>query len=264
MRRLIFATTLLCVTLPAWGQGFVWNSGGDSGYLGVMLRDVSADDVAQSRLPAETGAVVTEVTPDSPAAEAGLRDGDVIVEVAGLPILSARQLQRVIADNPPDRTLTLGIVRSGNHQTLSVKLGQRRERGFEAMPRIEVEPFKKQEGPHVFQFRGDGPDIRILRTGPKLGIEGHAVNPDLAQALNLGTEKGVLVLSVIHDSAADRAGVKAGDVIVAVSGESVEDLDGLRERLKEGRLDLEIERAGQRLNLSVNLDKEGRQTGVRL
>ncbi len=268
MKRSVFVLSLLfllLLTAPAWGQGFVWSSGGELGFLGVQLRDVTADDVTQSRLPSETGAVITEVTPDSPAAEAGLLDGDVIVEVAGLPILSARHLQRVIADNPPDRTLTLGIIRSGNRQTVSVKLGRRRgERRLEAMPHFEVRPFDKDDGPNLFRFRGEGPDIRILRDGPRLGIEGHAVNPDLSRALNLGADKGVLVLRVLPDSAADRAGVKAGDVIVAVSGQPVEDLEGLRKSLKQGRVDLDIERSGQRLNLSVEWDKEERPEGVRL
>lgn len=263
MKRSIFVLSLLLMASPVWSQGFVWTSGGESGYLGVRLRDVSADDAKQLRLPSETGAVVAEVTPDSPAAEAGLIDGDVIVEVAGLPILSARHLQRVIADNPPDRTLTLGIIRAGNRQSLPVKLGERRGgRAFE-MPRLEAPPLEKEDGPHVFRFRGEGPEIRIFRQGPRLGIEGHAVSSDLAQALNLATDKGVLVLTVLPDSAADRAGVKAGDVIVAVSGVAIESLDALRENLKEGKVDLEVERSGRRLHLSVDLNREERP-GVRL
>lgn len=263
MKRMILLLGLFLAATPAMAQGMLWNLEGDGGYLGVQLRDVTAQDVTDWRLPSETGAVVTEVVADSPAAEAGLMADDVVVDVAGLPVLSARHFQRVIGDNPPDRNLTLTIYRSGRQQTVAVQLGERP--GMVRTPRrgFEVRPFQGGSPPE-FRFKGPGPNIEIFGDRPRLGIEGHALSRDLAQALKLGVDQGILVLSVSPDSPAERAGLKVGDVIVKAAGSAIKDLDQLRDALEGKSVDLEIRRGSQKLNLTAELEEKDSPDRVKL
>jgi membrane-associated protease RseP (regulator of RpoE activity) len=226
-------------------------------WLGVTLKDVTAEKARDLKLPGEYGALVASVDEDSAAAKAGLQKSDVIVEFAGERVRSAAQLRRLIRETPAGRTLSLQIIRDGQARTLSAKL-QTRTRGFQfevpeihipeiTMPRTYPEPF----------YRG----FSLLFDGGKasLGISGDELTTQLASYFGVKQGKGVLVREVVVGSAAANAGLKAGDVIVAVDGKSVATVAELRQALE-----IKPGEEKRKLNLTVVRDRHEQTVPVEL
>jgi serine protease Do len=188
--------------------------------LGVMLKDVTDESVKEHKLPGEFGAIITEVEPDSPAAKAGLQKGDVILQFAGERVRSVAELRRMVRETPSGRAVTLEISRDGKVQDLSAKLEGHKDQFSWVAPKLEI--------PHV-----DMPNFTFyLHTdGPRLGISGDDLTKQLATYFGVKQGKGVLVREVMVGSAAERAGVKAGDVIVAVDSKSIGNVGQLRDAL---------------------------------
>jgi len=227
-------------------EEFFFDDGG--AWLGVTLHDVTADKATELKLPGEYGALVEEVREDSPAAKAGLAKGDVILEFAGEHVRSAAQMRRLIRETPPGRTVALLISRNGQTRTLNVKLMARHESFSFQVPQIHVQPFPNQD----FEYR-------LLSPGPRLGISGEDLTSQLATYFDVKQGKGVLVREVEAGSAAEKAGLKAGDVITRVENIEVSSLEGLRQALPrdfEGKkkISLLIVRERREQTLSVELE----------
>src|SRR5438034_2902733 len=94
------------------------------GYLGVRIQPLTPDLAKEFKLPADTGALVGEVTPKTPAAEAGLKEGDVIIEFNGKKVADDRHLRLMAAQTPPGTRVTLKALRDGKEQTFTVKPGE--------------------------------------------------------------------------------------------------------------------------------------------
>ncbi len=202
-------------------------AGDDGGraWIGVRLGDVTAEKAQELKLPGEYGAVVTKVEPDSPAAKAGLENNDVILEFAGERVWSVAELRRIVRETPPGRTVSLRVSRAGQVRTVSLKLESHGSDFFSQipappmvrMPEVRVQPFD-------FHFG--------LMGGPRLGIDGDELTSQLANYFGVKQGKGVLVREVKSDSAAEKAGLKAGDCIVAIDGKEVGSVDELRDALR--------------------------------
>src|SRR5271170_1830441 len=93
--------------------GFSSEDWGSGSYLGVDMRDITADRLATLHLKDERGVEVTMVDQDAPAGKAGLKEQDVVLTLNGTDVQSVEQLRRMIRETPPGRTVTLGISRSG-------------------------------------------------------------------------------------------------------------------------------------------------------
>lgn len=220
---------------------------GRGGQLGVVVEDLDADGL-KAAAGAASGVRIEEVDEDSPAAKAGLREGDIVVEVDGDRVRSARQFSRLIQETPEGRSVALGIVRDGSRRTLTVtpesrgfafgfdgdRIGRDVARGLR-----EIEPRLRELEPRLREFRFDGPfsfdlDMMPRMTSPRgrLGVTLNALSPQLAEYFG-AAEGGVLVSSVTKDSAAEKAGLKAGDVITTVNGERVRDTDDLIDELRD-------------------------------
>jgi len=226
-------------------EEFFFDDGG--AWLGVTLRDVTADKAHELKLPGEYGALVEEVSEDSPAATAGLAKGDVILEFAGERVRSAAQMRRLIRETPAGRTVALLISRNGQARTLNVTLKARHESFSFQVPQIHVQPFPNQD----FEYR-------MLSPGPRLGISGEDLTSQLATYFGVKQGKGVLVREVESGSAAEKAGLKAGDVITRVEDTEVSGLEGLRHALPrdfEGKkkISLLIVRERREQTLTVEL-----------
>ena len=197
-------------------------------WLGVTLKDITADKVRDLKLPGEYGALVESVDADSPAAKAGLQKGDVIVEFAGERVRSEAQLRRLIRETPAGRTVSLQVIRDGQARALNAKL-QSRTNHFNfniQVPEIHIPPIN----PQLFDFRGF--NFHFDGGRPNLGISGDELTTQLASYFGVKQGKGVLVREVLVGSPAEKAGLKAGDVIVAVDGKSVATVTELREALE--------------------------------
>ena len=94
------------------------------GYLGISMNDVTPDNASFFNLPDATGAIVSQVTPDSPASRAGLKSGDVLRELNGSKIMNGSQLQVAVSQTAPGTDIELGILRNGKPETLTVKVGE--------------------------------------------------------------------------------------------------------------------------------------------
>jgi serine protease Do len=212
--------------------------------LGISIREVEEEDVKSGRLSSPAGAVVEEVSEDSPAASGGLRKGDIIVEFDGERVRSARQLTRLVQETADGRKSTTVVVRDGQRVTLTVE--PRAGSGFgvdrlydfadwgnnlalRVPPRaaVPVVPTPRAPTPPSSIWRMD--DL-LNRGGARLGITVDSLSPQLAAYF--GTKEGVLVTSVQDNSTAAKIGVKAGDVITSVNGTSVDDPSELRRRLQ--------------------------------
>ncbi len=205
---------------------------GDGGsWLGVETREVTAENVKELKLPAERGALVGKIIPDSPAAKAGLKDKDVITEVNGQRVEGTAQFRRMIREIPAGRPAQLTVLRDGKSQSLSVTLGKLQSH---AMPEI-----MRSTAPGAFAFRipdlpevGDFDELRALgEVGigqPRLGIDAEDLRGELGNYFGAPDGEGILVRRVFDDSPAAKAGLKSGDVITSVNGTRVRNVRELR------------------------------------
>ena len=203
-------------------------------WLGVETREVTSENAKELKLPAERGVVVADVTKDSPAAKAGLKEKDVITEVNGQRVEGAAQFRRMIHEIPAGRTAQLTVWRDGRAQTLSATLGKAEERhdiwmgatpGTFAfrMPEVQI-----PEMPSMDLGEGMG----MVMTGrPRLGIDAEDIGGQLGSFFGAPDGEGILVRSVNSGSPAEKAGMKAGDVITSCNGERVRSLGDLRQKL---------------------------------
>jgi serine protease Do len=254
--------------------GTITISGGDEGgpsFLGIEARDVTPENVKQDKLQAERGVVVGRVAPDSPASKAGLKETDVITEVDGQRVEGATQFRRMIREIPPGRIVQLTVWRDGRAQTLSAKLDQAEELhrvmsgtmpGSFAfrMPDVEVPEMPElhetpdgSDGPIV--ALGDGGELVIPSLHPRLGIDAEDIGGQLGSFFGVPDGEGVLVRSVSSGSAAEKGGLKAGDVITKFDGERIRSLGELREKLaaKNDTATLTVTRSKAEMTLSVVL-----------
>jgi predicted metalloprotease with PDZ domain len=216
----------------------MWLDGRGSS-IGVRVRDLSGEDLEKTKLPQGSGAVVDDVEDDSPAEKAGLRRGDVIVEFDGERVRSARQLSRLVQETPDGRSVRATIVRDGSRQTLDVtpeagaRFGRRGDVTID-LPDLEREVERGLRAlPRNFSFDFDWDAV----PGPRLGARGRLgvrLQPLTEQlAAHFGASEGVLVSSVDEGSPAGKAGLKAGDVIMAVNGRAVSEPGDVSRELRD-------------------------------
>jgi serine protease Do len=236
--------------------------------LGIEAREVTPENVKEYKLPAERGVLVGRVAPDSPASKAGLKETDVVTEVDGQRVEGATQFRRMIREIPAGRTVKLTVWRDGRTQSLSAKLDQAEElhrvmggtmpgsfafRGPEGeipeMPELHAMP----DGPVVALDGGD--DFVISSMHPRLGIDAEDIGGQLGGYFGVPDGEGVLVRSVNAGSAAEKGGLKAGDVITKFDGERIHSLGELREKLaaKSETATLSVTRNKTEMTFSVEL-----------
>jgi serine protease Do len=207
-------------------------------WLGIETREVTSELVQELKLPAERGVVVSRVTSDSPAAKAGLKEKDVITEVNGQRVEGSAQFRRMIHEIPPGRSAQLTVWRDGRAQTLSATLGKAEE---------GTRVWTNKAAPGTFAFRL--PDVTeipgipsmdfdfdngiMVTPGihPRLGIDAEDISGQLGAYFGAPDGEGVLVRNVDPGSAAEKAGLKAGDVITSFNGERIHSLGDLRRKI---------------------------------
>ncbi|MGH6815212.1 MAG: Do family serine endopeptidase [Hyphomicrobiaceae bacterium] len=182
------------------------------GWLGVRIQNVDEDTASSLGLAEARGAVVTEVTPGSPAASAGIKVHDAILSVNGDKIADSRDLARKIAELPPNSTADVRVMRQGSEQAFKIKLG--------------TFPGSKQE--LAKHERGGGTAPADVTRMNSLGLSLASV----ASKRGAGTE-GVLITDVDTTSDSAAKGLKEGDVILAVNGQSVATPAEVQEEVKK-------------------------------
>jgi serine protease Do len=210
--------------------------------IGVSIRDVEESDSKTAKEVA-AGVIVEDVATESPAEKAGIRKGDAIVEFDGERVRSVRQLTRVVGETPSGRTVSAVLLREGQKTTVSITPrddGRFSFSGFDDLADLSPEfsfrlapkvtpptpptPPRPPNPPMVWDFDG------LLGRSSRLGISIEALSAQLAEYF--GTKEGVLVSSVTDNSAAAKAGIKAGDVITSFNGSTINDPQDLRHRIQ--------------------------------
>jgi serine protease Do len=190
----------------------------ERGLLGVQIQPVTEDLAKSMSLDSEKGALVAQVTPDSPALAAGIKSGDVIKSVDGKDIASIRDLTRMISAVKPGTSVKLGVWRDGKDMTVNAKIGDQKDEA------------------KVVKTSGDKPDADKKAEPLSYGVSLAPLSDEARQELKLGDSvKGAVIAAVEPGSPADDQGLKAGDVLQQVGKDSVDSPKMAAEKLKEAK-----------------------------
>lgn len=232
----------------------------DSGWLGVEIGEVTAQKAKDLKLAEVRGVVVEEVEPGSPADKAGLKQNDVILEYDSQNVEGTVQFRRLVRETPPGRKISLTLGRDGRTQNLSVELADRNAY-YEKRMRGMTNDFGRTFAFRAPQFDFHGPETLMWMNsgGPVLGVEAEDLNGQLGAYFGAPGDSGVLVRAVRSGTPAEKAGLKAGDVIIKVDGQAVKSVSELRDQLREKRdqknVTLSLLRRGAPLTVSVKIEQ---------
>jgi C-terminal processing protease CtpA/Prc len=267
---------------------------GNDAYLGVYMEEVTAERMKTLNLTEERGAVITKVIAGGPAEKAGLKENDVIVAFNSRRVDTVREVQRLLGETPAGRSVIFEVIRGGAHQNISVTLGKRSghlgwfDGHGEAFKRLQgdltqnrlfnqelTEKMKAQAedmakrsrefqgrvfslprdwGNLTFDFNGRG-----FWGGTRLGVSVESMTDQLAEYFGVKGGKGILVTEVADNSAAAKAGLKAGDVIIEIDNQKADDpgdlINSLRQKT-EGQIELKVIRKGDEKKITITLEKQ--------
>ena len=178
-------------------------------WLGVSIQQVTPDLAKTLALGEPRGALVADVVADSPAAKAGMKQGDVITEFDGKPVKSSHDLPRIVADTPVGKNVAVKVLREGKETTVRAMLAVLDEQ-------------------HLASRSGGAP------ARAKLGMALQDITPEMAQGLGLKEPRGVVVTQIEPGSPADAAGLQVGDVILEVNRAKVRNLREAQQALEKG------------------------------
>jgi serine protease Do len=227
----------------------------DEGWLGVSINEVNDAEAREAKLARLAGVYVNSVQPDSPAAKAGVKAHDIIVEYNGHPVQGVLQFRRLVRETPPGRSISMRVWRAGRQQTLSAKVESRRMLLESGMPM-----------PMTGRIRVERPFAMFREFGmhPLLGVRAEEVSGQLGQYFQVPGGRGVLVVEVNAASAAQKAGMKAGDVIYQVNGKpvgtTVELEQALRSDCSANGVSVGVVRKGVTLQLRVTIECPSQMT----
>ena len=182
------------------------------------------------KLKEERGVEVTMVDQDAPAGKAGVKEHDVILALNGTPVESGAQLRRLIRETPPGRIVTLNISRDGQPLSMKVQLADRRK----AMAwNSNNKDFKLAIPPVPPMPEFDVPvSVVVVHSSMRSGLAVENITPQLGEFFGVKSGNGVLIRSVEKGSRAEKAGFRAGDVVVKVNEQPVHDASDFTHALR--------------------------------
>jgi serine protease Do len=208
------------ITLAKWVSEQLMETGTvQRAFLGVGIQQVTSDLSRQLGLTTVQGALVSDVQPDSAAAAAGLRPGDVVIRFNDQPVLTPRGLQNLVERATLDETHQIVIVRDGVEQTIEVTLHKRPD-----VVTTELSKPANDKQPQSSEFGNLGLDVSEL-------------SADVARQLGVSNVSGVVITNVVPGGAAERAGLEVGMVISRVGSQAVSSLEEFRAAVEEAELE---------------------------
>src|SRR6202166_2783607 len=273
MRNYVVASVLLLPLLLGFSQAaqswpvesreqpFAFSSedSGTSSYLGVDISDVTTERLSALKLKEEKGVEVTMVDQDAPAGKAGIKEHDVILTMNGTSIESGAQLRRMIHEMPPGRIVSFGLSRDGQPLTIKVQLEDRRSE-FSHMGKskddfhVEIPPIPPM--PNMPDFDIPNMGVAYVHSSMRSGMMVENLTPQLGEFFGAKGGTGVLVRSVEKGSLAEKAGLRAGDVIIRVGQQAVHDTSDFSHALRShspGTVNVNVIRDKKEQTLTLTL-----------
>ena len=195
------------------------------GWLGVSIMSVNEDVKEDWDLSADKGVLVTYVVNDGPADNAGIKRGDVILKYEGRSVRYSDELIEYVRKTPPGEKAKIEIDRNGKSKKFEVTIEKNKRK-------IVLRSFG--DGGHKFTFYSNDSESGFL------GVDMYDLTDGLREYFKVEEDEGVLVVNVIEDSPAEKAGFKSGDVIVKVDKRVIEDSDDLRKAISRHEPDEKV------------------------
>jgi serine protease Do len=239
-------------------------------FLGVHAEDVTKENMGRYNMREVRGVAVTEVVKDSPAEKAGLRKDDVILSFNGEAVTSTRKLSRLVSESSADQNVRLTISRGGSEQEVSATLAKR-ENIFNGKWNDEFngkfnnelkQKMEKMQKDFPKMKDGDGNFVFSWGAHRRIGVSTEPLSKQLAEYF--GVSEGILITSVVENSPAAKAGLKAGDVITAVDGEKVDspgDVTRAINKKEDGSITLTVVRDHNSRSVTVTPEKSPQSSG---
>jgi serine protease Do len=178
------------------------------GWLGVLIQQITPEIAEGLGIKDVKGVLVSDVTPDGPAAKAGIKRGDIIVDFNGKTIDNMSELTTMVAQNAPGSDVNVKVLRSGEVSDFNVTLGK--------LPDTDSESSEEE-------------------VKEEMGITANEITPQIATQFNLAESEGVVITGVERGSVAAEAGVRPGDVILEISKKAIKNLDDYRTAMDEAK-----------------------------
>ena len=235
------ATFVVCLltfcTVAVAQESFLWKTDDEGGWLGVSIQDMTTGLKEALDYDREAGVLVNDVEENSPAEEAGIKEGDIIIEFDGKAVSNTGSLIRKVRASDPGDEVDMVIVRKGREKRFTVTIGD--------VP-------KKKSVLDVRKGKKDPSVLKITEETPGwLGVHLHDLNDQLGEYFGVSDGAGALITEVLEESPAERAGLQAGDVVVAYEGKDIDDVA----ELKEAVLETEV---GREVGITVVREKRSR------
>ena len=253
-------------------RAYAFHFGEGGSWLGVSIQDVDAERSRDLGLDQVMGAEIKEVQTGSPAEDAGLQAGDVVLRYQGTRVEGVRQFTRLVRETPSGRTVAMEVFRDGSTIDIEATVKEREETWdshFEMenaiAPHINMEEFEISdiEIPDIDISDIEVPDVRVhgfrFHGGhhpQRLGASVDNLTEQLGEYFGVKSGEGVLVREVEKDSPGDEAGLRAGDVIVKIDDQDISGTHDLRRAMHQ--------RQGQEFKLTVIRERKEQDLTVRM
>ncbi len=200
-------------------------------YIGVSYQPLTPELASSFGVQRTRGALVNDVVPNGPAAKAGMRSGDIVLDINGREVKEDKDLQRAVLTYPVGEKLAITVLRDGQQQKLSVVTAERPDH---------------REAKNGLGKRGG-------RVAPAAsGVELAPVTPEIARRIDYSGPGGVVVADVAPGSSADRAGLSRGDVIEEVNRKPAKDEKAVHDAIASGKALLKLSRGGNTMFTAIS------------
>lgn len=231
-----------------------------STYIGIYMDDLSDTIKEEYQYPHEGGVLITGIANDSPAEKAGLEEHDIVYRFGTKEVENSVHLCSLVQAKKPGDKVALVIYRAGKKKTVEVTLGTRELPATIALEHQKLaEEFMnraKEAGRMRFKVAGEPSMLK-----GRLGMVVEDLNKDLAPYFNVKEDEGVLVVEVEEESPAEKAGVKAGDVITAIGDAPVHNVEALSNEVSKANegdtLAVDLIRKGAKKSVAIEVGKGG-------
>ncbi len=231
---LILVTTFILSAAQAEDKPETW--------LGVYSQTIDEDLKEAFGLDSDSGAIIKYVVPDSPADKAGLKQGDIIIRVGDRILSGSDDLANAVRALKPGDEVDIAIIRDGNEKSIAATLGSDVEDDSKIKSKFKWFG-NSGTNPQTYMFQG------YDKSRSYIGVNLEELNGQLGEYFGVDDGKGVLVVEVVKDSPAEKAGVKAGDVIFRIDGNDVEQIDEIQDAIN-------VKKPGEMVKLTLLRNKK--------